>query len=86
MCSGVSMVSYLRLYPCWQTTYFYDGLDPMGRTMRSIVYSRSSVAELLEIVRLVDRDAGTSDAEFACCLVGVSREGDKVVEVGIAGA
>lgn len=58
------MISSLEVYPFQHPTYFRDGPDPMCRSVRSTVYL-SPTARLLERLRLLDGDIGTSEAEFA---------------------
>lgn len=58
-------VSSSEVFPYQRTTYFRDGLDLVCRTMRSTVYYRSSAAEFLERLRLLNVDGGTFEVEFA---------------------
>lgn len=80
------MVFSLRLYPYQRRTYFSDGPDLTCRAMRTTVFLQTSAVRLFERLRLLDGDAGTSEAEFACGRMRVWRWCEKGVGVVIAGA
>lgn len=69
-----------------RTTYFSNGLDPICRSMWSNVFSSSSSAGLLEIVRRTGGDVPTIEAEFAIGHACVWLGCNKVAHGGIAGA
>lgn len=65
---------------------FWDGPDPVCRTMQYTVYSRSSTVWSSERLRLLNGDFGTSKAMFACDCMCFVYGGDKGLYVGIVGA
>lgn len=80
------MVSLPMMYPYEWTTYLIDGPDPMCRTNRFTVYSRSIKIGLFGIELLLGKDIGTSKVDVAFGCVGVLCGRKELFDVGIAGA